>query len=53
MPDHAHGSPQPVVVTEMGDGEYKLDPVNLFMAGYWEVTISAEDDDIVFPLCVE
>ena len=53
MPDHGHGSPQPVVVTEVGDGEYTLDPVNLFMAGYWEVTISAEDDEIVLPICVE
>ena len=53
MPDHGHGSPQPVEVTDIGEGQYTLDPVNLFMAGYWEVTISAADDEIMLPLCVE
>ena len=57
MPDHGHGSPQPVGIMEMGDGEYLLDPVNLFMAGYWEITITAESeavtDETMFPLCVE
>lgn len=57
MPDHGHGSPQPVVVEDVGDGQYVLDPVNLFMAGYWEITITTEmgdaTDEAMFPFCVE
>lgn len=57
MPDHGHGSPQPVGIMEVGEGEYVLDPVNLFMAGYWEITITAEAEDVMdetmFPFCVE
>lgn len=57
MPDHGHGSPQGIGIEEMGEGEYRLDPVNLHMAGYWEITITTELDDAsdetMFPLCVE
>jgi hypothetical protein len=57
MPDHGHGSPQPVGIEEIGEGEYVLDPVNLFMAGYWEITVTAEmdavTDETMFPFCVE
>lgn len=58
MPDHNHGSPVPTGVTPMGDGEYSLDPVNLFMAGYWEITMElempdGEIDDVMFSFCVD
>lgn len=39
MPDHAHGSPLPVVVTSLGGGTYKLDPVYLYMVGFWQVSV--------------
>jgi hypothetical protein len=56
MPDQRHGT-TPVGVTAAGGGTYTLDPVNLFMAGYWEVTIglgAATDaaDSAVFRICV-
>lgn len=38
MPDHGHGT-TPVGVMPVGsDGKYMIEPVNLYMAGYWEVT---------------
>ena len=56
MPDHEHGSPKQAVVTDEGGGKYTLEPVNLFMPGYWEVTIGAdaagETDSAVFKLCI-
>lgn len=57
MPDQRHGT-TPVGVTAAGSGTYTLDPVNLFMAGYWEVTIglgaatAASADSAVFRICV-
>jgi hypothetical protein len=66
MPDHGHGSPIIADVTEVGDGVYTLSPVNLFMPGYWEVTVTAidlgatdsPDDDVdldsaMFKFCIE
>ncbi|MBL4636962.1 MAG: FixH family protein [Kofleriaceae bacterium] len=65
MPDHSHGSPVVPTITEEGNGEYTIDPVNLFMPGYWEVTLSAVDpggagpdddmilDSVVFKFCIE
>lgn len=55
MPDHGHGSPVQVNVTEVGDGEYLVEPLNLFMAGYWEITVEIEDpeDSVMFKVCVE
>ena len=40
MPDHGHGTMVPVVVTPMastGVGEYKLDPLYLYMSGLWQI----------------
>jgi hypothetical protein len=61
MPDHRHGT-TPVQVTPTGSGKYTLDPVNLYMAGYWEVTLSlgtaansdagSTADSAMFPICV-
>lgn len=58
MPDHGHGSPVQVKVTALEDGEYELTPLNLFMAGYWEITIGTTDvdglqDEVMFKVCVE
>ena len=40
MPDHNHGT-TPVGVTPVGSGGlYMMSPVNLYMAGYWLVTLS-------------
>ncbi len=44
MPDHGHGSPIVVQVTDDGNGDYELTPVNLWMPGYWETTISVQSD---------
>lgn len=58
MPDHGHGSTVETDVSS-GDspGEYVLDPVNLFMPGIWEVTITVEHgelvEEVVFTFCIE
>lgn len=66
MPDHGHGTAVVPVVTEVGEGVYTVDPVNFFMPGYWETTVTvvdpgatdSEDDDtdmdtVVFKFCVD
>jgi hypothetical protein len=56
MPDHDHGSGKTVLVTPMSEaGQYKLEPVNLWMPALWEVTIQAtspETDRVVFRFCL-
>lgn len=57
MPDHGHGSPREPVVTELGDGEYRAEPISLFMPGYWTVDVSVTLDDqppesVQFGFCV-
>ncbi len=59
MPDHGHGSPTPTVVEEgEEDGQYVLDPVNLFMAGKWTIDLTATlpdeqgTDTVQFAFCV-
>jgi hypothetical protein len=42
MPDHNHGT-TPVGVMPVGNGGlYMMSPVNLYMAGYWVVTLSID-----------
>lgn len=60
MPEHNHGSAVPVVVEPGGDvGEYVASPINLFMAGRWEITMEISDtedalvDEVVFAFCVD
>ncbi|MFO7561541.1 MAG: FixH family protein [Enhygromyxa sp.] len=59
MPDHDHGTPVEAIVTATANpGEFEISPVNLFMAGLWEVTldISTEagtPEQVVFAFCVE
>lgn len=58
MPDHGHGTPIGAVVTPAGsNGEYTATPVNLWMPGYWEVTVNIDDggttDSAVFKVCID
>lgn len=58
MPAHDHGSPIQVVASAMPDaGQYKLEPVNLWMPGVWETTIrataGATSDSSVYKFCIE
>ena len=56
MPDHKHGSGKTVTITPMTEaGQYKLEPVNLWMPGLWEVTVrvtGATADEAVFRFCL-
>jgi hypothetical protein len=57
MPDHSHGTPIKVgVVATPSAGQYQLAPINLWMPGYWEITIHAAqgsvEDSAVFKLCL-
>ncbi len=59
MPDHNHGSSIRAHVTaDEVVGEYRIEPVNLFMPGLWEITLdlTLEDgtaDAVVFRFCVD
>ena len=57
MPDHGHGTPMKVVITATPTaGRYQLAPVNLWMPGYWETTVSATragiSDTALFKFCI-
>ena len=59
MPDHLHGT-TPAAVTAGGSGTYTISPLNLYMAGYWEITLTITDsssgnnvvDTAMLPICV-
>ena len=56
MPAHLHGSAE-VVIEELGDGEYKLSPIELIMPGVWEIPISVtppdgETSQMTFRFCI-
>lgn len=58
MPDHGHGTPINAVVTPTDTaGRYEVTPVNLFMAGFWEITfditVAGQADALMFGFCVE
>jgi hypothetical protein len=59
MPDHGHGTAITTEVTALEvPGRYQLTPVNLFMTGFWEITLEltlagGETDSLVFGFCVE
>jgi hypothetical protein len=57
MPDHGHGTPMKVAVTALGTpGQYQLAPVNLWMPGYWETSVTATvngvADTAVLKFCI-
>lgn len=44
MPDHGHESPSvPIVSFDADSATYTIRPLDLFMAGVWQVTLSASD----------
>ena len=56
MPKHQHGSAE-VVVEELGDGEYKLSPIELVMPGVWEIPVSitpadGDTSEVTFRFCI-
>lgn len=59
MPDHMHGTSIACTVTAMSEpGQVKLEPVNLFMPGMWEVRLNFTldeglEDQVVFRFCVD
>lgn len=58
MPDHQHGTSIKAKVQEVGGGEYRISPLNLFMPGLWTVTITAQPpagsaDQAVFAFCID
>lgn len=56
MPDHGHGTSRQPVVTDLGGGEYQVDPVYLFMPGLWEVTVEVTEPmlaSVMFTFCIE
>jgi hypothetical protein len=57
MPDHGHGTPMKVgIAAAAAPGQYKLAPVNLWMPGYWETSVTATahgvTDTAVFKFCI-
>jgi MYXO-CTERM domain-containing protein len=57
MPDHGHGTPVEVGVTEEDEGQYLLAPVNTFMPGLWQITVDVELESSAaqfqFSVCVQ
>lgn len=58
MPDHQHGSAYKVKVEALATpGQYKLSPINMWMPGYWEVTINvdagAARDSVIYKFCIQ
>jgi len=63
MPGHGHDSPTvPAVTFDADSAMYTVTPVNLFMAGVWQITISAYEaaadagaplDSVSFFFCIE
>jgi YtkA-like len=56
MPKHQHGSAE-VVVEDLGEGEYRLSPIELIMPGVWEIPLSVtpaggEASEATFRFCI-
>ena len=56
MPAHMHTSPIKAIVTDKGNGLYELTPVNLWMPGVWQTTISVASasgtDNATYSFCI-
>ena len=57
MPDHNHGTSIKAQVTETSAGHYEVTPVNLWMPGLWQVTVTATPvggtlDTAIFSFCI-
>jgi hypothetical protein len=57
MPVHGHASVKVPLSTDLGDGEYRLEPLSFSMPGSWTVDVSVLGEhasgDATFTLCVE
>lgn len=59
MPDHQHGpgAYQPMVTPMPDAGQYKIDQINTWMPGYWEITIDATleqvHDQTIYRFCIQ
>ena len=59
MPDHQHGpgAYQPMVMPMPEAGQYKIDQINTWMPGYWEITIDAQVDQVqdqtIYKFCIQ
>lgn len=57
MPDHQHGSLKVKVEAMPTAGQYKLTPINMWMPGYWEITIDAQvgavHDTALYKFCIQ
>ena len=56
MPKHQHGSAE-VVIEELGEGQYRLSPIELIMPGVWEIPVSitppeGETSEMTFRFCI-
>jgi hypothetical protein len=58
MPDHNHGTSIKAIVTETSPGHYMVAPVNLWMVGFWQTTVTAKPagggaaDAVQFNFCI-
>jgi len=58
MPDHGHESNRKSVVRWVEGAEYEVNPLNLMMPGFWEITVSVDDteagisDSVLFSFCI-
>lgn len=58
MPDHGHSSSiKPTATEQAEDGVYEIAPINLFMPGIWEITLTVTPDGgsaaaVKFTFCV-
>jgi YtkA-like len=57
MPDHQHGTLRVNVEAMPEAGHYRLTPIDMWMAGLWEVTIDADAggvrDRVVYKFCIQ
>ncbi len=59
MPDHQHGPGgyRPIIEPMPEAGQYKIDQINTWMPGYWEITIDAEagdaHDTVIYKFCIQ
>ena len=57
MPDHQHGTLRVNIEALSTPGQYKLTPINMWMAGLWETTIDVQvgavHDSVVYRFCIQ
>jgi hypothetical protein len=57
MPAHGHGSNTQPVTTELGEGRYHAEPLDLFMRGLWTIDFSLDcggvTDEVQFSFWIE